>query len=225
MNCGNTTVKVEPNVPTQLCPGGPTITVTEKSTQTLPVPADGAITGGASSLTPEGCEIDTKLSDLVAGSADITAKTVELFNLQPFSNIDPDYANPPYTELDIPTIDAVLGFGGGNTAGFTNVGAIFPNSTEFAQLASHSTFTFSWQPIPLLPAPGQISTIDYTLTGFEHENSPGYAVPMCADGGYTLSENVTYFPGLQSIVDGISDALARAWDIGIGGLCGLFGGC
>ena len=215
VNCGNITVKVTPNTPTQLCPGGPTITVTQKPATTLPTPASGAI---LNSLTPEGCETDMTLSNLVPGSANITVKTVELFNLQPYSNIDPGYANPPYTELDIPTADTILGFGSGSTSGYTNVSAWF-NSVAIAQLETHSTFTFSWQPIPLIPSPGQLASIDYTLTGFEHSNSPGYLTPMCTDGSYSLSESTAYFPGVQAAVDAISDAIAWTWDQAIRGLC------
>jgi hypothetical protein len=87
---------------------------------------------------------------------------VELFNLQPFSNIDPAYANPPYTEQDIPGADRLLGFSDDGTSGFTSVSQWF-NPAAIAQLAVNSTMRVHWG-VPYFQVPGGLAEIDYTLT-------------------------------------------------------------
>ncbi len=217
--CGNITVAVKVNTPTALCPGGPVFTITDTIVKGTQPTANHAVTAD---LTPEACEHDQGFTTvLLAGGTFANVKTSEEFNLQPFSNIDPGYSNPPFMQEDTTNAGYAVGYRAGTPSGYTNVSQWF-NSAAIAQIKTHADFPVSWTP-QVIPDPLGLAEVDYTFSIDFYSNSPGYASPICPSASYTISEHDIPLATVAGVADAIGDAIAWSWDQTIRGLCGLFG--
>lgn len=204
--CGNVTVEVTTDQPAELCPG------VELTLAPAAVPLLAA---------------NTQLSCLYSATVTLAGQEVfsmllgESYELQPFSDIAPNFENPPAMSQSVTPGGSLIGITKEGTFGYTEVSATFSPGI-IAELHVHGTGEFNQRPLN-----EPISLRQWLLTINAHVDSPGWSDRGC---GYdyataTLQENDILKQVAGGLGDGLSWALGWAWDNVVWGLCGLFHGC
>jgi hypothetical protein len=151
----------------------------------------------------------------------VKVTATETYWLQPFSNIDAGFQNPPSFTEQIDATTQALGYHNGGTYDAGVEPSAYFSPTIIAQLWVHGMQELDWF-VPTLVA--RYATLD------ARADSPGFTPNGCnyeqpAYYNWTYTEDDILQGGAGAVGDGLNWAFGWAFGPTLDGLCGLFGRC